>query len=71
MIMLKIVCIFYRIILQYHPKHIQYSQSILKNVALIERVSDTRGYMTFRNLEEITSDEEEIVRTIRKWLVLV
>jgi len=37
---------------------------------LMEWASDIRGYMIFRNLEEIMSDEEEIVRTIRKWLTL-
>ncbi len=45
-------------------------QPVLKNADLIEWVSDIRGYMTFRSLEEITLKEEEIMRIIREWLLL-
>lgn len=45
-------------------------QPILNTMPLMEWLSDIRGYMTFRNLEETMSNEEEIVRTIRKWLTL-
>jgi len=45
-------------------------QPVLNTMPLMEWASDIRGYMIFRNLEEIMSDEEEIVRTIRKWLTL-
>jgi len=43
---------------------------ILKNAALIEWASDIRGYMTFNNLEEIMSNEDEIKRIVRGWLAL-
>ena len=45
-------------------------QPILKDAALIEWVSDIRGYMTFTNLQEVTSNEKEIKRTVREWLSL-
>lgn len=43
---------------------------ILKGTTLIEWASDIRGYMTFNSLEEITSNEKEIKRTIREWLAV-
>ncbi|HSW91444.1 MAG TPA: DUF1801 domain-containing protein [Candidatus Saccharimonadales bacterium] len=45
-------------------------QPILKDASLLEWVSDIRGYMTFNSLEEITSNEEEIKRTVCEWLAL-
>lgn len=43
---------------------------ILKDASLIEWASDIRGYMTFKNLDEIISNENEIKRTVREWLTL-
>ena len=45
-------------------------QPILKNAALIEWASDIRGYMTFESLEQISTNEKEIKRTIHNWLQL-
>jgi len=41
---------------------------ILKNSMLIDWVSDIRGYMTFRSLEEIVSQEDTIKRMIHEWI---
>lgn len=46
------------------------ARPILKNATLLEWVSDIRGYMTFSNLEEVTSNENEIKRIVREWLAL-
>ena len=46
------------------------AEPILKNATLVEWVSDIRGYMTFNSLDEITSNEKEIMRTVREWLAL-
>lgn len=43
---------------------------ILKDAALIEWASDIRGYMTFKNLQEIISNEKEIRQIVREWLAL-
>ena len=45
-------------------------QPVLPDAALIEWVSDIRGYMTFRNLDAVTSNEKEIKRIILEWLLL-
>ena len=45
-------------------------QPVLSDVALVEWVSDIRGYMSFKTLNEIISNEAEIKRTIREWLRL-
>jgi hypothetical protein len=45
-------------------------QPILKDTTLIDWVSDIRGYMTFNSLEDITSNEKEIKRTVHCWLEL-
>lgn len=46
-------------------------QPILKDANMIEWASDIRGYMTFKNLHEVTSNEKEIKRTVRDWLALI
>lgn len=51
-------------------KEIRKAQPLLKDAILIEWASDIRGYMTFETLDEIISNEEEIKRTVRKWLEL-
>lgn len=43
---------------------------ILENAGLITWVSDIRGYMTFHDIEEITSNESEFKRIVREWLAL-
>lgn len=43
---------------------------LLDDAALVEWVSDIRGYMTFKTIGEIVSNEKEIKRTIRNWLTL-
>jgi len=45
-------------------------EPILKNTNMIEWVSDIRGYVTFKDLKGITSNEEEIKRIVRDWLAL-
>lgn len=45
-------------------------QPILKHTKLIEWASDIRGYMTFKNLEEVILNENEIKRTVREWIAL-
>ncbi len=45
-------------------------EPILQSSTIIEWVSDIRGYMTFRNLEEITSQEKEIKQTVHDWLLI-
>ena len=46
------------------------AQPILKDALLIEWASDIRGYMTFKSLDEITSNEKEVRRIITEWLAL-
>ena len=46
-------------------------QPILKDANMIEWASDIRGYMTFKNLHEVTSNEKEIKRIVREWLALI
>lgn len=43
---------------------------ILENSHLIKWVSDIRGYMSFQNLEEITSQKELIKQDIKNWLLV-
>jgi len=43
---------------------------LLKNVELIEWVSDIRGYATFRSLEDINKNENGIKQVIKDWLAL-
>lgn len=47
------------------------AQPLLKDALLIEWVSDIRGYMSFKTLDEIIINESEIRRIIREWLNLV
>ena len=46
------------------------AQPILKDAPLIEWASDIRGYMTFKSLDEITSNEKEVRRLVAEWLAL-
>lgn len=43
---------------------------LLPNAPMVEWVSDIRGYMAFKTIEDIVSHEKEIKRTIRSWLAL-
>ncbi len=45
-------------------------EPILKDAALVEWVSDIRGYVTFITLDEIISNEKGIKKLVRDWLEL-
>jgi hypothetical protein len=44
------------------------AEPILKNTELIEWVSDIRGYITFRDLQQIQSQEKVVKQLVQRWL---
>lgn len=45
-------------------------QPVLNNTEIIQWVSDIRGYATFKDLDEIVSQEESIKQTVSDWLAI-